>query len=71
MTDDLKQKIPKFKIPVFTRTLSKWLNLLIDTGFTLEQFAEPKADDDTIKKFPNLADTQVVAWFLIIRCRKS
>lgn len=69
--EDLKKKMPKFKTPVFTRTLSKWLNLLIDTGFVLEQFAEPKADDETIKKFPSLADTRVVAWFLIIRCRKG
>ncbi|MHC4753676.1 MAG: class I SAM-dependent methyltransferase [Planctomycetota bacterium] len=69
--DDLKQTMPKFKIPVFTRTLSKWLNLLIDTGFVLEQFAEPKADDETIRKYPSLADTQVIAYFLIIRCRKA
>ncbi len=69
--DDLKKTMPKFKIPVFTRTLSKWLNLLIDTGFVLEQFAEPKADDETIKKFPSLADTQIIAYFLIIRCRKG
>ena len=67
---DLKKTMPKFKIPVFTRTLSKWLNLLIDAGFVLEQFAEPKADDKTIREFPNLVSTQIVACFLIIRCRK-
>lgn len=69
--DDLKKALPKFKIPQFTRILSKWLNLLIDTGFVLEQFAEPKADDETIMKFPSLADTQIIAYFLIIRCRKG
>jgi len=69
--DDLKKEMPKFKIPRFTRTLSKWLNLLIETGFVLEQFAEPKADDETLKRIPPLADTQIVALFLIIRCRKG
>lgn len=69
--EDLKKKLPKFRIPVFNRTLSTWLNLLIETGFTLEQFAEPKADDQTLKKFPSLADTQIIAYFLIIRCRKA
>jgi len=68
--DELKKTMPKFKIPVFTRTLSKWLNLLIDTGFVLERFAEPKADNKTVKKFPYLADTQIIAYFLIMRCRK-
>lgn len=69
--EELKNTMPKFKIPVFTRPLSKWLNLLIDTGFVLERFAEPKADDETVKKFPSLADTQIIAYFLIIRCRKT
>ena len=67
---DLRQKLPKFRIPVFTRTLSEWLNLFIDTGFVLEQFVEPKADDETVKRYPSLADTQVIAYFLIVRCRK-
>ena len=69
--DNLKKTTPKFKIPVFTRTLSKWLNLLIDTGFVLEEFAEPKADNEALKKYPSLADTQIIAYFLIIRCRKN
>ncbi len=69
--DDLKETMPKFKIPVFTRTLSKWLNLLVDAGFVLERFDEPKADDKTLEKHPALADTQIIAYFLIIRCRKK
>ena len=69
--EEIRDKVAKFKIPYFYLTLSKWLNLLIDTGFVLEQFAEPKADNGTIKKFPSLADTQIIAYFLIIRCRKG
>lgn len=69
--DQLRNQLPKFKIPVFTRTLSKWLNTLITTGFVLEEFAEPHADDSTLEKYPNLADTRVIAYFLIIRCRKA
>ena len=69
--DELRKTMPEFKIPVFTRPLSKWLNLLVDTGFVLERFAEPEADDRTVKKYPCLADTQIIAYFLIIRCRKN
>lgn len=68
--DELKNKMPKFKIPRFMRPLSEWLNSLIDAGFILEKFAEPKADDETIKKYPSQADTQIIAYFLIMRCRK-
>jgi ubiquinone/menaquinone biosynthesis C-methylase UbiE len=68
--DELKQKYSKFRIPRFAMPLSKWLNLLIETGFTLEKFYEPMPDDETVKKYPSLSYTQVIAWFLIIRCRK-
>jgi ubiquinone/menaquinone biosynthesis C-methylase UbiE len=67
---EIRDKTPKFKTPYFYITLSNWLNLLIRTGFSLECFAEPTADDETIKQIPHLADTRIVAYFLIIRCRK-
>ncbi len=66
---ELKKTMPLFKIPVFMRTLSKWLNLLIDTGFALERFDEPKASTETLRKHPSLDDTTIIAYFLIIRCR--
>lgn len=68
---ELKAKLLPFKIPRFTRPLSKWLNMLIKTGFILEQFDEPRADKQTLQQHPELADTNIVAYFLIIRCRKA
>ncbi len=59
-----------FRIPAFRRTLSSWMNLLVSTGFALEEFCEPHADETTIKKYPSLADTRIIAFFLIIRCKK-
>jgi ubiquinone/menaquinone biosynthesis C-methylase UbiE len=67
---ELKDKFDTFKIPIFDRTLSSWLNILMRTGFILKKFAEPYADKVTIKKFPQLADTKIIAYFLIVRCRK-
>ena len=67
---DEKQGLRKFKIPRFTRTLSRWLNLLIATGFQLEQFAEPRPSDETVAKEPKLQDAQVVSYFLHMRVRK-
>src|SRR4029453_16565695 len=33
--------LPKFKTPRFSRTISHWLNLLVDIGFDLERVEEP------------------------------
>jgi len=67
---ELTEKMRKFRIPQFTRTLSEWLNLLIQIGFILEEFCEPYADDDTLKKHPKEYDSRIIPYFLIIRCRK-
>lgn len=67
---ELKQKYPKFKVPRFTRTVSQWLNLLIETGFRIERLEEPRPSDEAVRKCPDLQDSQVVAYFLHIRVRK-
>ncbi|MBE9139201.1 class I SAM-dependent methyltransferase [Nodosilinea sp. LEGE 07088] len=66
----LRQQWPKFRVPRFHRTLSEWLNLLIGAGFMIEALAEPKADDAIAAQCPTVADTQIVAYFLHVRCRK-
>src|SRR5918995_1635327 len=66
----VKQGLPKFKTPRFTRTLSQWLNLLIDAGFWLERVAEPRPSDATVRACPDVQDAQVAAYFLHIRVRK-
>jgi ubiquinone/menaquinone biosynthesis C-methylase UbiE len=65
-----KQGLPKFKTPRFTRTLSQWLNLLVETGFRLERVAEPRPSDETVRACHHMQDAQVVAYFLHIRARK-
>jgi ubiquinone/menaquinone biosynthesis C-methylase UbiE len=65
-----KHGMRKFKIPRFTRTMSQWLNLLVDTGFLLERVEEPRPSDATIRACPAVQDAQVVAYFLHIRVRK-
>jgi hypothetical protein len=67
---EITDKMRKFRIPRFTRTLSEWLNLLIEKGFILEKFCEPYAEDDILKKYPEEYDSRIIPFFLIIRCRK-
>lgn len=65
-----KQGLRKFRIPRFRRTLSHWLNLLIETGFRLERVEEPRPSDETVAVCRGLQDAQVVGYFLHIRARK-
>jgi len=67
---EAKEGLPPFKTPRFTRTLSRWLNLLIETGFILERIEEPRPNDELVKRCPNVQDAQVVAYFLHVRVRK-
>ena len=67
---ELRNALPKFRIPRFTRTLSDWLNLLLDSGFILERLDEPHADEETAVRDPRVADTRIVAMVLTVRCRK-
>ncbi len=68
--DEVKQGLPKFRTPRFTRTMSQWLNSLLDVGFVLERLGEPRPSDETVRKQPALQDAQVVAYFLHVRARK-
>ena len=67
---ELKRKYPKFKVPRFTRTVSQWLNLLVETGFRIERIGEPRPTDEAVRGCPDLQDSQVVAYFLHVRVRK-
>jgi ubiquinone/menaquinone biosynthesis C-methylase UbiE len=65
-----KQNFEKFKVPTYYFTLSEWLNWLITTGFTLEQFNEPTISSEKIAQYPGLAGWDKIAGFLHVRCRK-
>lgn len=67
---DVKAGLEPFKTPRFTRTLSGWLNLALDTGFTIERFSEPYASDEAIQARPRLLRARVVADFLQVRLRR-
>lgn len=68
---DLKAKLPPFQTPRFFRTLTNWLNALLDAGFILERFCEPTASDELLEQKPGYCDARTIAYFLIIRCRRS
>ncbi len=67
---EIREKLSKFKTPHFTRTISQWFNLIIDSGFVIERIEEPYPSDKTVHSCPDMQDAQIVAYFLHIRARK-
>lgn len=59
-----------FTITYARRTLAGWLNALVDAGLAIEAVHEPRADRETAAVHPEVADTQIVPYFLLIRARK-
>ncbi|MDP6634002.1 MAG: class I SAM-dependent methyltransferase [Phycisphaerae bacterium] len=68
---DVRKTARSFRIPRFFRTLSEYFNTLTDAGFRVEKLAEPNASEDAVAKCPNVADTRIIPYFLIFRCRKT
>ncbi len=68
--EEVRRGLSNFKIPRFTRTVSQWLNLLMEAGFVLERVEEPRPSDAVVAVRPDLQDAQVVAYFLHVRGRK-
>jgi hypothetical protein len=62
--------LPPFRTPRFTRTLSQWLNLLLDSGLLLERLEEPRPGDEVVRECPAVQDAQVVSYFLHVRARR-
>jgi SAM-dependent methyltransferase len=67
---ETRNKLRPFRVPRFTRTLSDWLNLLVEAGFVLERLGEPCPGDEAVRERPGLQSAQVVAFFLHVRARK-
>jgi hypothetical protein len=65
-----KAGVRPFQVPRFHRPLAVWLNAVVDAGFQIERLAEPCVDRETAARFPVVADTRVVAYFLHVRVRK-
>ena len=68
--DELKARYPKFRIPRFFRTLSEWMNTLIEAGFTISRIHEPAPSAEDVRRNPRLRADRLFAWFLQVQCRK-
>ena len=67
---ELQERFDPFTITAARRTVSSWINMVIDAGFTVERVVEPVASEQTAELHPEVADTRIVPFFLIVRARR-
>jgi ubiquinone/menaquinone biosynthesis C-methylase UbiE len=69
--EEIRKDLPLFAIPRFPRTLSEYINPLIQTGFLLKRLSEPRPSESDCRKYPYLRKWRDTgALFLHIHCVK-
>ncbi len=66
----LRERDAPFQTPRFHRTLSLWVELIVQAGFVIERFLEPCASAELAAAAPVVADTRVGPQALLVRARK-
>jgi ubiquinone/menaquinone biosynthesis C-methylase UbiE len=59
-----------FTITYARRTLTGWLSAVLAADLIIEAVAEPHADEQTAATHPEVADTRIAPYCLIVRARK-
>jgi SAM-dependent methyltransferase len=67
---DARDRYQPFTITYAHRTMAGWLSAVLDVGLVIEAIAEPRADEETAATHPQVADTRIAPYFLIVRARK-
>jgi len=60
-----------FETTFVKRTLSVWINALLECGFIIEKIHEPKPSTQALRDYPTIYGSSIVPFFLIIRCVKK
>jgi SAM-dependent methyltransferase len=68
---DVRDRHEPFTIAYARRTLAGWINAVLGAGFTIEAIDEPHADEQTARTHPEVADTRIAPYFLILRARTA
>ena len=68
-SEEMHERHEPFTITWSRRTVSSWINLVIASGFAIDHVAEPFADEALAVAHPEVADTRIVPFCLIIRAR--
>jgi ubiquinone/menaquinone biosynthesis C-methylase UbiE len=68
--EELRRRHDPLRTQYVRRTVAGWLNETARAGFVIEEVGEPCADEPTASTNPEVADTRIVPYFLIVRARR-
>jgi SAM-dependent methyltransferase len=68
--EELRRRHRPFTITYARRTFSGWIHAVLDAGLLIEAVDEPHADVKTADEHPEVADTRIAPYFLVLRARK-
>ncbi|MBX9669433.1 MAG: hypothetical protein K2X93_17560 [Candidatus Obscuribacterales bacterium] len=66
----IRNQFKPFRVAHFHKTLSSWINLLIDKGFAIKRLLEPCPTPDALEAYPPLRCMLNVPLFLHVRVDK-
>lgn len=67
---EIRDSVRPFEVTYARRTLSGWLNAVVDAGLDITALDEPSADVATADAHPEVADTRIVPYFLLVQARR-
>jgi SAM-dependent methyltransferase len=68
---DIWNSVRPFEITYARRTVAGWLNAVLGAGLAVTAIGEPHADEVTAQAHPEVADTRIAPYFLIIQARRT
>lgn len=69
-SEEMKTRHAPFSVTVNRRTLASWINMVVDAGLTIERVLEPAASEQVADEHPDVADTRIIPFFLVIRASR-
>ena len=59
-----------FEITYARRTMAGWINAAVEAGLSIQAVAEPHADEEMAAAHPEVADTRIAPYSLIVRAAR-
>jgi SAM-dependent methyltransferase len=67
---ELRDRFEPFTITFARRTFAGWMNAVAGAGLVIEAVAEPHASEAVAAAHPEVADTRIAPYFLLVRARR-
>jgi SAM-dependent methyltransferase len=68
---EIRDSVRFFEITYTRRTVAGWLNAVLGAGLAVTAIGEPHADEVTAQAHPEVSDTRIAPYFLIIQARRT